>query len=132
MKNIKKNQFIIFSFFYIDKSSIFETSSQCHLEKLTEYYDNFANEDKNQPKIMFSMKILNPKLDKIAKDKNQGSEKSSPSPFAPGYQSGSLFANVMKLVNKSAPTSGSGSSFSAKMKPSAAAAGDRCEYPTIG
>ena len=57
---------LFFHFFIlIDKSSIFETSSQCHLEKLTEYYDNFANEDKNQCKIIFTMKILNPKLDKI-------------------------------------------------------------------
>ena len=60
------HDFLFFRFFiFIDKSSIFETSSQCHLEKLTEYYDNFANEDKNQPKIIFTMKILNPKLDKI-------------------------------------------------------------------
>ena len=63
---MKWNDFLFFRFFiFIDKSSIFETSSQCHLEKLTEYYDNFANEDKNQPKIIFTMKILNPKLDKI-------------------------------------------------------------------
>ena len=62
---MKWNDFLFFRFFiFIDKSSIFETSSQCHLEKLTEYYDNFANEDKNQPKIIFTMKILNPKLDK--------------------------------------------------------------------
>ena len=66
MNLVHDHDFLFFGFFiFIDKSSIFETSSQCHLEKLTEYYDNFANEDKNQPKIIFTMKILNPKLDKI-------------------------------------------------------------------
>ena len=50
------------------KDSILETSMQCHLKKLTEYYDAKTRELKNQPKIDFSLKIISPKLDEIAKD----------------------------------------------------------------
>ena len=52
------------------KDSILETSMQCHLKKLTEYYDTKTREIKNQPKIDFCLKIISPKLDEIAKDQN--------------------------------------------------------------
>ena len=52
------------------KDSILETSMHCHLKKLTEYYDAKTRELKNQPKIDFSLKIISPKLDEIAKDQH--------------------------------------------------------------
>ena len=52
------------------KDSILETSIQCHLKKLTKYYDAKAGEYKNQPKIDFCLKIISPKLDEIAKDQH--------------------------------------------------------------
>ena len=52
------------------KDSILETSIQCHLKKLTEYYDAKTRELKKQPKIDFSLKIISPKLDEIAKDQH--------------------------------------------------------------
>merc|ERR1712150_300723 len=52
------------------KDSILETSMQCHLKKLTEYYDAKTREIKNQPKIDFCLKIISPKLDEIAKDQH--------------------------------------------------------------
>ena len=36
------------------KNSILETSIQCHLKKLTEYYDTKTREIKNQSKIIFT------------------------------------------------------------------------------
>ena len=53
-----------------DRNSFLETSMQCHLKKLTEYYDAKTRELKNQPKIDFSLKIISPKLDEIAKDQH--------------------------------------------------------------
>ena len=52
------------------KDSILKTSMQCHLEKLTKYYDAKTRELKNQPKIDFCLKIISPKLDEIAKDQH--------------------------------------------------------------
>ena len=52
------------------KDSILETSIQCHLKKLTEYYDAKTGEVKNQAKIDFNLKITSPKLDEIAKDQH--------------------------------------------------------------
>ena len=52
------------------KDSILKTSMHCHLEKLTKYYDAKTRELKNQPKIDFSLKIISPKLDEIAKDQH--------------------------------------------------------------
>ena len=52
------------------KNSILKTSMQCHLEKLTEYYDAKTREIKNQPKIDFCLEIISPKLDEIAKDQH--------------------------------------------------------------
>ena len=52
------------------KDSILETSMNCHLKKLTKYYDAKTRELKNQPKIDFSLKIISPKLDEIAKDQH--------------------------------------------------------------
>ena len=53
-----------------DRNSILETSIQCHLKKLTEYFDAKTGEIKNQPKIDFCLKIISPKLDEIAKDQH--------------------------------------------------------------
>ena len=53
-----------------DIDSIFETSMQCHLKKLTKYYDAKSRKIKNQPKIDFCLKIISPKLDEIAKDQH--------------------------------------------------------------
>ena len=53
-----------------DIDSILETSMQCHLKKLTKYYDAKSREIKNQPKIDFCLKIISPKLDEIAKDQH--------------------------------------------------------------
>ena len=47
-----------------------ETSAQFHLKNLTSYYDTETREIKNQSKIIFTMKIVCPKLDEIAKDQN--------------------------------------------------------------
>ena len=52
------------------KDTILETSINCHLKKLTEYYDAKTGELKNQPKIDFSLEIISPKLDEIAKDEH--------------------------------------------------------------
>ena len=52
------------------KDSILETSIQCHLKKLTKYFDAKTGELKNQPKIDFCLKIMSPKLDEIAKDQH--------------------------------------------------------------
>ena len=52
------------------KDTILETSMQCHLKKLTKYYDVNTREIKNQPKIDFCLKIISPKLDEIAKDQH--------------------------------------------------------------
>ena len=53
-----------------DRNSFLETSMQCHLKKLTEYYDAKTREFKIQPKIDFTLKIISPKLDEIAKDQH--------------------------------------------------------------
>ena len=53
-----------------EKDAILKTSAQHHLEKLTSYYDAETREIKNQSNIIFTMKIVNPKLDEIAKDEN--------------------------------------------------------------
>ena len=50
------------------KDPLLETSVQCHLKKLTEYYDAKTKQLKNQRNIDFSLKIISPKLDEIAKD----------------------------------------------------------------
>ena len=50
------------------KDTILETSMNCHLKRLTEYYDANTREHKNQSKIDFTLKITSPKLDEIAKD----------------------------------------------------------------
>ena len=50
------------------KDSLLETSVQCHLKKLTEYYDAKTKQLKNQRNIDFSLKIISPKLDEIATD----------------------------------------------------------------
>ena len=52
------------------KDTILETSINCHLKKLTEYYDAKTGELKNQPKIDFTLEIISPKLDEIAKDQH--------------------------------------------------------------
>ena len=52
------------------KDSILETSMNCHLKKLTKFYDAKTGELKNQPKIDFCLKIISPKLDEIAKDQH--------------------------------------------------------------
>ena len=50
--------------------SILKTSMSFHLEKLTKYYDAKTRELKNQPKIDFTLEIISPKLDEIAKDQH--------------------------------------------------------------
>ena len=57
------------------KDSILETSIQCHLKKLTKYYDAETRELKDQAKIDFCLKIISPKLDEIAKDQHVESGK---------------------------------------------------------
>ena len=52
------------------KDSILETSMNCHLKKLSKYYDVKTKELKNQPKIDFCLKIISPRLDEIAKDQH--------------------------------------------------------------
>ena len=52
------------------KDSILETLIQCHLKKLTKYYDAKSREIKNQPKIDFTLKITSLKFDEIAKDEH--------------------------------------------------------------
>ena len=56
-----------------EKDAILKTSAQHHLEKLTSYYDAETREIKNQSNIIFTMKIVNPKLDEIAKDQHEES-----------------------------------------------------------
>ena len=51
-----------------EKDTIFKTSMHCNLERLTRYYDAETREFKNQPKIRFTMEIISPKLDEVAKD----------------------------------------------------------------
>ena len=53
-----------------EQDTIPETSVQCHLNKLTKYYDTETREFKKQSKIIFDMKIICPKLDEVAKDQN--------------------------------------------------------------
>ena len=53
-----------------DKTLFPGKSIQYPIEKLTEYYDTGAKEFKIQSKIIFTMKIINLKLDEVAKDKN--------------------------------------------------------------
>ena len=57
------------------KDTILETSMNCHLKRLTEYYDANKREHKNQSKIDFTLKIISPKLDEIAKDQRVESGK---------------------------------------------------------
>ena len=52
-----------------DKDTIFKTSINCHLEKITKYYDSETREFKSQSKISFIVRIISPKLDEIAKDR---------------------------------------------------------------
>ena len=59
----------------VGKDSILETSIQCHLKKLTKYYDAETRELKDQAKIDFCLKIISPKLDEIAKDQHVESGK---------------------------------------------------------
>ena len=47
------------------KDSILETSINCHLKKLSKYYDAKTRELKNQPNIDFCLKIISPKLDEV-------------------------------------------------------------------
>ena len=56
-----------------DKGSIYETSTQWNLKKLTEYYDTETRRIIYQSNIMFRMKIISPKLDEIAKDQHMES-----------------------------------------------------------
>ena len=53
-----------------DIDSILETLMQCHLKKLTKYYDAKSREIKSQLKIDFCLKIISPKLDEITKDQH--------------------------------------------------------------
>ena len=53
-----------------EQDTILETSAQYHLNKLTEYYDTETREFKKQSKIIFTMEIISPKLDEIAKDQH--------------------------------------------------------------
>ena len=48
--------------------------SKVSLEKLTQYFDTKTMELKCQPKIDFCLKIVNEKMDEIAKEKNQNVE----------------------------------------------------------
>ena len=48
--------------------------SKVSLEKITEYFDTKSMELKCQPKIDFCLKIVNEKMDEIAKDKNANVE----------------------------------------------------------
>ena len=50
------------------KDSFLETSMNCHLKKLTKYYDAKTRRLIIPTKIDFSLKIISPKLDEIAKD----------------------------------------------------------------
>merc|ERR1711981_1048012 len=52
------------------KDSILKTSMPFHLEKLTKYYDVKTRELKNQLKINFTLEIISPKLDEIAKEQH--------------------------------------------------------------
>ena len=44
------------------------------LKKITEYFDTKSMKMKYQPKIDFCFKIVNEKMDEIAKDKNENVE----------------------------------------------------------
>ena len=44
------------------------------LKQITEYFDSKSMELKRQPKIDFCLKIVNEKMDEIAKEKNQNVE----------------------------------------------------------
>ena len=57
------------------KDTNFETSAYFNLKKLTKYYDAETKEFKRQSKIIFTMKIISPKLDEVAKDKEMKSGK---------------------------------------------------------
>merc|ERR1711894_517284 len=48
--------------------------SKVSLEKITKYFDAKSMELKCQPKIDFCLKIVNEKMDEIAKDKNENVE----------------------------------------------------------
>ena len=48
--------------------------SKVSLEKLTQYFDTKSMELKCQPKIDFCLKIVNEKMDEIAKDKTEKAE----------------------------------------------------------
>ena len=61
----------VFSVTENDKENKF---SKVSLDKITEYFDAKSMELKYQPKIDFCLKIVNEKLDEIAKDKNQNVE----------------------------------------------------------
>ena len=52
------------------KDSFLETSMNCHLKKLTKYYDAKTRRLIIPTKIDFSLKIISPKLDEIAKDQH--------------------------------------------------------------
>ena len=52
------------------KDSFLETSMNCHLKKLTKYYDVKTRRLIIPTKIDFSLKIISPKLDEIAKDQH--------------------------------------------------------------
>ena len=68
----------------ITKDSFLETSIQYPMEKLTKYYDAETKEFKKQSKIIFTMKIINLKLDEVAKDKNMNNmmkEENEKDPF---------------------------------------------------
>ena len=67
-----------------DFDSFLETSIQYHMKKLTEYYDPETKEFKKQSKIIFTLKIINLKLDEVAKDKkmnNMMKEENEKDPF---------------------------------------------------
>ena len=51
------------------KETNFETFFS--LKKLTKYYDTETQEFKNQAEIIFTMEIVSPKLDEIAKDEQE-------------------------------------------------------------
>ena len=53
-----------------EKDSFLETSMNCHLKKLTKYYDAKTRRLIIPTKIDFSLKIISPKLDEIAKDQH--------------------------------------------------------------
>ena len=67
-----------------DFDSFLETSIQYHMKKLMEYYDTETREFKKQSKIIFTLEIINVKLDEVAKDKkmnNMMKEENEKDPF---------------------------------------------------